>query len=146
MSFTRIYMICIGFIVKIPLYQRFHNFFNAISHLFSHLIEFTFVHYSVYLSATRIYMVSYWKFILYRQFHNFLSKFHTLFYTFFKRFFALKVFSFIPNFYKKFRKIKWIIPEIRFKKANRGYLLTIFCHFWTKKLFFLKIRPSHFLE
>jgi len=90
-------------------------------------------------------MVSYWKFILYSQFHTFLSKFHTLFYTFFKRFFALKVFSFIPNFYKKFRKIKWIIPEIRFKKANRGYLLTIFCHFWTKR-FFLKIGPSHFLE
>ena len=78
-------------------------------------------------------MVSCWKFLLYRQFHTFLRKFHTLLYTFFKRFFALKVFSFIPNFYKKFRKIKWIIPEIRFKKANRGYLLTIFCHFWTKR-------------
>ena len=54
---------------------------------------------------------------------------------FLKKMSALCVSWFIPTYYKKIRRIKWIILEICLKKAKKAYFSHLFHHFWQNNIF-----------
>ena len=148
MSATRIYMVCIGFLVKIPLYQRFHTFFRQFLTFFHTLWNFHLYHIIRLLECFKnIYGLH--RFPSENSSISAISHLFKAISHLFSHLFEKKISPYMsPNLYqlitKKIRQIKWIILEICFKKAKKAYFSHLFRHFWPNKIFSKKSGPVTF--
>ena len=131
----RIYMVCIGFTVKIPLYQRFHTFLRQFHTFFHTILNF---HLYQIIRLLECYKNTYSlprflvKIPLYWRFHILLKQVHTFFHTFFGEKNSPYIFPHLYQHYKKIQKKKINNSRDMLQKGEKSLFITPILPFLAK--------------